>query len=255
MLSSVFILLAGSLICGIFLKERLKRLSPLLALGGSILLLIYEVLRSISIRFPALTSTYEGLIFMALSLSVLSLTLFKTGKYYKLYMTGLSMAVLLLAIASSPLFLQEARPPVPVLQSYWLVFHVALAFIGESLFTVAFIASLMWFKAKDIDKKKHLDRIIYQLILIGYITFTIGSLLFGAIWASYSWGRFWGWDPKETWALITWLTYTYYLHARLVSKSNSSKTQLISIIGFVFTIITLAGVQLLSTSMPSLHSY
>ncbi|HQB62588.1 MAG TPA: cytochrome c biogenesis protein CcsA, partial [Spirochaetota bacterium] len=82
--------------------------------------------------------------------------------------------------------------------------------------------------------------------------FTIGALLFGAIWAKNAWGRYWGWDPKETFALITFLVYTLYLHLRIIAKTKIKTTVIISVFGFLLTIFTFLGVNLL---LPGLHSY
>ncbi len=82
--------------------------------------------------------------------------------------------------------------------------------------------------------------------------FTAGALIFGAIWAQHAWGSYWSWDPKETWALITWIIYTGYLHTRFVKKMRGKGSAVISIIGFVFTIFTFFGVNYL---LSGLHSY
>lgn len=103
--------------------------------------------------------------------------------------------------------------------------------------------------SKDIDK---LDRYIYNFTVLGFIIFTIGGLIFGAVWAENSWGRYWSWDPKETWAFITWLTYAFYLHARLYKRFDRSAVNAIAILGFIVTIFTFLGVNLL---LSGLHSY
>ena len=103
--------------------------------------------------------------------------------------------------------------------------------------------------SKDIDT---LDRYIYNFAVLGFIIFTIGGLIFGAIWAENSWGRYWSWDPKETWAFITWLVYAFYLHARLYKRFDRSAVNAIAILGFIVTIFTFLGVNLL---LSGLHSY
>ena len=93
---------------------------------------------------------------------------------------------------------------------------------------------------------------MYTTIIIGYPIFTAGALIFGAIWAEAAWGSYWSWDPKETWALVTWLVYTGFLHTRLVMKLKGRISAIFSIVGFVFTIFTFAGVNYL---LVGLHSY
>ncbi len=165
---------------------------------------------------------------------------------------GTIVAIVLLALASSPLAPKEALPPIPALKSYWLVLHVAFSFIGEAFFVVSFISALALIFSKDLQRKELLDRITYTSIAIGYPIFTAGALIFGAVWAEKAWGRYWNWDPKETWALITWLVYTVYLHLRLLRGKKDSLTTWIAIVGFLCTVFTFFGVNYL---LSGLHSY
>lgn len=97
-----------------------------------------------------------------------------------------------------------------------------------------------------------LDEISYRAIAIGFPIFALGALLFAMIWAHEAWGRFWGWDPKETWALITFLFYTFYLHLRLSRGWQGLKSSWLAVIGFLVVMFTLVGVNLL---IAGLHSY
>lgn len=97
-----------------------------------------------------------------------------------------------------------------------------------------------------------LDEISYRAIAIGYPIFTLGALIFAMIWAYEAWGRFWGWDPKEVWALITWLFYTWYLHLRLSRGWLGSKSAWLTVIGFLVVMFTLIGVNLI---IAGLHAY
>ena len=106
--------------------------------------------------------------------------------------------------------------------------------------------------SREEEKKNELDKLTYTLIAIGYPVYTTGALIFGAIWAYYSWGSYWSWDPKETWALITWLTYTLYLHLRLIKKQKGKITAMLSIAGYIITLFTFFGVNFL---ISGLHSY
>ncbi len=215
--------------------------------------------RSVEIGFPALTNTYESLIFLSAAGNLVTAWLLRSGSGTKGtnpsagLLSGLHFTLLLLpALAASPLFRSLPRPPIPALQSGWLVLHVSFAFIGEALFLVAFVASLLQLAARDESKAVELDRISYRAIISGFPVYTAGALLFGAIWADQAWGRFWGWDPKETWALITWLVYALYLHVRLVVKVGRRVCAWIAVAGFLFTLFTFFGVNYL---LPGLHSY
>ena len=220
-----------------------------------VLLLIVTVQRSIKINFIAITNTYESLIFfsgiIALLLFIYRLRLKERALPF-ISFGGTVIAIVLLAIVSSPVFSKNVLPPIPALRSHWLVLHVTFAFIGEAFFALAFSASIYYLTCKDNEKKKEADRIIYTAIGIGYPLFTVGALIFGAIWAQYAWGSYWSWDPKETWALITWIIYTGYLHTRFIKRTKGKASAIISIIGCAFTMFTFFGVNYLLTG---LHSY
>ena len=95
-----------------------------------------------------------------------------------------------------------------------------------------------------------LDELGYQLILLGFLFLSIG-IITGAVWANSAWGRYWGWDPKETWSLITWFVYATLLHARLMRGWHGKRIAFLSIFGFASVLFTYFGVNLL----PGLHSY
>ena len=100
--------------------------------------------------------------------------------------------------------------------------------------------------------EQDLDEISYRAIAIGYPIFTLGALIFASIWAHQAWGRFWAFDPKETWALIVWLFYTAYLHLRLSRGWQGERSAWMSVIGFLIIMFTLIGVNLV---IAGLHSY
>ncbi|WP_328592529.1 cytochrome c biogenesis protein CcsA [Paenibacillus cymbidii] len=111
----------------------------------------------------------------------------------------------------------------------------------------AFISPML----KGMDPED-LDEIAYRSIAIGYPIFTLGALIFAMIWAAEAWGRFWGWDPKEVWALITWLFYAAYLHFRLSRGWQGKRSSWLAVIGFLVVMFTLIGVNLV---IAGLHSY
>ena len=149
-----------------------------------------------------------------------------------------------------------------IFSAFSAVCFVIFAFLGEAGFTIAFGASIMYLirrrladdspLARAFPSLDTLDRVSYRAIAIGFPIFTIGALIFGAIWAEAAWGNYWSWDPKETWALITWLVYTAYLHTRLVKKLRGKESVVLALVGFLFTIFTFFGVNYL---LSGLHSY
>jgi len=243
----------------VFLIRRGGKTDPVshfILFVAGLLLLATIVARSIQISFPAVTNTYEALVFFAAAICVvafvLRLTSKKTGILRFSVFGGTILALVLIMVSSSPLVPKDILPPIPALKSAWLVLHVTLAFIGEAFFAVSFIAAINYLVSKDEEKKREIDRIIYTTIIIGYPIFTAGALIFGAIWAENAWGSYWSWDPKETWALVTWLVYTAFLHSRLVMKLKGRVSAIFSLVGFIFTIFTFWGVNYL---LAGLHSY
>ena len=97
-----------------------------------------------------------------------------------------------------------------------------------------------------------MDEISYRAILIGFPLFALGGLFFAMIWAHEAWGRFWGWDPKEVWALITFLFYTAFLHLRINREWDGEKTAWLAIIGFGTIVFNQVFVNLV---IAGLHSY
>jgi cytochrome c-type biogenesis protein CcsB len=98
----------------------------------------------------------------------------------------------------------------------------------------------------------NLDEITYKSIAIGFPIFTLGGLIFGAIWADQAWGTYWGWDPKETWSLITWFVYAFYLHGRMLRGWRGKGVAIVAVVGFMAVIFTYLGVNLL---LSGLHAY
>lgn len=155
------------------------------------------------------------------------------------------------------------RPAMPALRSKWLIIHVLTAVCAYGAFAMSFALSLMYLLkdwlinrnssgkiARILPKLELLDELSYKVIFLGMPALTI-MLVTGAVWAEYSWGRYWSWDPKETWALITWFIYSAYLHIRLRGWKGK-KAAVLSIIGFLAVIFTFLGVSYL---LPGIHSY
>ncbi len=159
----------------------------------------------------------------------------------------------------------------PALRSAWRVPHVASAILAYGAFLLAFIFAVLYLVKDGLDKSQtgkdartvesfwsrrlpdtdFLDRMIYRTIAFGFLMQTI-LVIVGAIWAQYAWGRFWGWDPKETWSFITWIIYATYLHTRTSMGWRGRKSAWVAIIGFGAVAFTLLGVSYL---LKGLHSY
>ncbi len=209
------------------------------------------ILRGIEMNFIPITNVYEAVTFVAWIGAVVVFYMYKTHKI-PASVGFISTAVLVgfYAVSSSPLVSPEIAPPVPILRSYWLVLHISFAFLGEVFFIVSFAAALAYLFSKTKEKRARMDDLTYKTILIGFPFFTLGALVFGAIWAKFAWGRFWSWDPKESWSLITWLFYAGYLHSRYVLKWKGKKSIILALVAFAAMIFTFFGVDFLG----GLHS-
>jgi ABC-type transport system involved in cytochrome c biogenesis permease subunit len=164
---------------------------------------------------------------------------------------GAGLSVLCLVLLASSSFMDSApRPLVPALKSNWLTIHVLLSFISYAAFAVAFVAAIVFLASKD-KRSSKADETSYRSILLGYPFLTLG-IVTGAVWANQAWGSYWSWDPKETWALITWLIYGAYLHLRLTHGIQGIKSSIMAVIGFGLVLFTYFGVNYL---LSGLHSY
>ena len=206
------------------------------------------VLRTIEARHPPFSNIYESLIFFSWAI-VICYLIFEYR--YKLKTPGAFVLPLaLLALASARLLppgYRVVKPLLPALQSNWLIIHVASAFLAYACFAISFATAIMYL----LKKRDILDEISYKAVGIGFLLLTVG-IVTGAFWGHIAWGRYWGWDPKETWSLITWLIYVVYLHARFTAGWSGRKAAYVSIAGFLAVIFTFIGVTWL---MPGLHAY
>jgi cytochrome c-type biogenesis protein CcsB len=158
------------------------------------------------------------------------------------------------------------RPLMPALKSPWLNIHVTtimLSYAGlllGSLVAVFYLLRLRgvrWVKSMFGNMTlEDLDLLAYRFIVFAFPLLTLG-IITGAIWADQAWGRFWGWDPKETWSLITWLIWAGYLHTRLAFGWRGARSAWFAIVGIISVFITFFGVSFLAAyfSVKSLHTY
>ena len=144
----------------------------------------------------------------------------------------------------------------PALRSTWFSFHIGSAVFSYSAFMISACISVQYLvlsgKTEDKDERlEKLDYLSYRMIAFGFLMLTV-TILTGCIWAEQAWGAFWTWDPKETWALITWLIYAAYLHLRLQKKWQGKRMAVYSLVGIVCVLFTFIGVNIL---FSGLHSY
>jgi len=206
--------------------ERAARIATAMMILGFLLLLGGVISRGLSAKHVPWGNMYEFSITGALAF---------TGAYllalrkHDLRWLGLfvSISVLLTLGTAITLLYRESAPLVPALRSTWLVIHVIAAIISGGVFLLANVIAgaylyldameskgerKLW--AKRLPDLETLDQLSYRLVAFVFPLWTF-AVIAGAIWAESAWGRYWGWDPKETWAFITWVAYAAYLHARV----------------------------------------
>lgn len=184
-----------------------------------------------------------------------------------LFVTG--AVVVVLGLAETVIY-TPVGPLVPALNSYWLGIHVAAMTIATGVFFVAAVTGAVYIFAerwarqvaagraradhsilRRLPGPEALDRLAYRTVVFGFPVWTFG-LIAGAIWADQAWGRYWGWDPVETWAFITWVVYACFLHARATAGWRGRRAAYIQMVGFACLIFNTLVVQ---TFVTGLHSY
>ena len=152
---------------------------------------------------------------------------------------------------------QQILPLIPALQSWWMKIHVPANFIGYGAFCMAAmlgVAELLVLRKNGVrwlPDAQTIEEAMYKAIAVGFLFFTIATIL-GALWAADAWGRYWSWDPKETWAFIVWLNYAVWLHLRLVAGWRGKVLAWWAIIGLFITAFAFLGVNMF---LSGLHSY
>lgn len=176
---------------------------------------------------------------------------------YPIHILGIGaagLALVCLGLAVTVLY-TPAGELVPVLDSYWLVIHVAAAILSGGVFTIAALASGLYLirqRGEGGDASADtLGRVSYGLIVFAFPIWTF-AVIAGAIWAEAAWGRYWGWDPKETWAFITWVCYAAYLHAESTVGWRGKRAAWFSLLGYAAFLFNFVGVNIW---IPGLHSY
>ncbi|MEY4163396.1 MAG: hypothetical protein RLZZ79_348 [Actinomycetota bacterium] len=220
---------------------RSNRFATIAYTFATLALLIGVVARGISAERAPIGNMYEFSITGALTFSLAYLVV---GRKYDLRWLGLPISLLVLIILGTAVTLlyRPSAPLVPALQSIWLVIHVSAAIFSGGIFllsnTVA--ATYLWLDrmeskgersafAKRLPTLEVLDQLSYRLVALVFPLWTF-AIIAGAIWAEAAWGRYWGWDPKETWSFITWILYAAYLHARVTAGWKGKRAAWLSLI-------------------------
>lgn len=247
-------------------NENLAKIGTLSTLIGFITCTVSLGARWVQSGRPPFVNGYEYLVSFAWGIALIYLL--AEWRYKNRIFGGFVMPLpwLLLSyiVVIMPATQRNAENLMPALQSNWLHLHVATAIISYAAFAISLGTSIMYLIKQNMENNKSrsdfnkrmpsldaLDDISYKFIAIGFPLLSI-VIISGAIWAEFAWGRYWSWDPKETWSLITWLVYAAYLHARFTYGWRGSKAAWMSILGFIFVLFTFFGVNYL---LSGIHSY
>jgi len=198
------------------------------------------VFRTIIVKHAPFSNLYESLIFFSFIFAIkIMLTNIKEKKIFSLLILPIITSLIIGAIL--PYSFKEPNALIPVLNSIWMFIHVPSFFIGYVSLTFAFIITIIGY-----FNKNDLNDLIDNEIKLSFFFVAFG-IITGAFWAEQSWTIFWSWDPKETWALILWLSLLAVLHIK-----NRSVKKVFIIISFLIMLFTYFGIMFL---IPGLHSY
>lgn len=248
-------------------EERVGRAGLAVVYLGIGLVLACIVLRGLATMRAPWGNMYEFVNLMCLSGLVAGTIVLRRPQHRPLWVFLLVPVLIFLTVSGRWLY-ATAAPVMPALQSYWLPIHVSVVSLGSGVFLVAGIASSLFLlrtsRLGDPDAEgmlarlvqrfpdpQMLDRIAYRTTIFAFPVFGFG-VIFGAIWAEEAWGRYWGWDPKETVSFVAWVVYAAYLHARSTAGWRDRKAAWINIVGFVAMAFNLFFVNLVTVG---LHSY
>ena len=254
------------------LGERVGKAGLGLVYLGIGLLFACIVLRGLATSRAPWGNMYEFINLTSFCGLVAAAVVLRKPQYRALWVFVLVPVLILLTVSGKWLY-THAAPVMPALQSYWLPIHVSVVSLGSGVFLVAGVASILFLLKTSkygepapgqtsppgvlarivsrLPDAQTLDRIAYRTTIFGFPVFGFG-VIFGAIWAEEAWGRYWGWDPKETVSFIAWVIYAAYLHARSTAGWRDRKAAWINVVGFVAMVFNLFFINLVTVG---LHSY
>ena len=254
---------------------------------SNILFMLTLSIRWISEGYFPLSNLYESLIFLSWGISFIHLIIeYKTqSRLIGAIATPLMFFLSGFSSLTLPTDMQKALPLVPSLQSNWLMMHVSMMMVSYATLILGSLLSILYLAFVSFSGQKNqvvietsagslsstvsatipsasvtysklsllqtVDIWSYRIIGLGFPFLTIG-IISGAVWANEAWGSYWSWDPKETWALITWLVFAIYLHSRLLKGWQGKQAAILGSCGFFVIWICYLGVNFLG---KGLHSY
>jgi cytochrome c-type biogenesis protein CcsB len=264
LMTLVYLLATGAYIVSAFMRnELLNKICLGLFITGFGLNLTHFILRWMEAGRAPIKSRFEALLLLALTIGILSIAV---EVMHKVRFMGLFSSIsIMVTIYLAFLWYDTLIQNLPAaLQSYWFVPHVTVYFFGYAAGAIAFFSAVAYlFLPKPKQLKPHnllgqevldFEKYTYKLAVFAFVMLGLG-LVQGALWAKEAWGTYWAWDPKENWALISFLVIGMYLHFRFLPGWKGKKATWIVIIAFVTIIITFLGVTYLPSAQDSMHVY
>ncbi|MCO1656754.1 c-type cytochrome biogenesis protein CcsB [Pseudonocardia humida] len=240
--------------------ERLGRMAVALTVLGAGLHLASIVLRGVAAQRWPLGNMYEYTSMICLAAVVAWLVLLRRSPASRPVGLFVLLPVLILQFLAGTVLYVPAGPVVPALQSYWLSIHVTTIAASSGLLLVPGVASVLYLVRRTgrsnavldrLPSASALDRLAYRTTIVAFPLYTF-AIIVGAIWAEAAWGRFWGWDPKETVAFVAWVVYAAYLHARATAGWRTGAAAWINILAVAVMIFNLFFINMV---VAGLHSY
>ena len=227
------------------------------------------VIRGLAVHRVPWGDMYEFVIAVTCVAVLFFLGLMIRYRPYRLGLFFMAPIVIIIGLAQTIIY-TPAGPLVPALNSYWLAIHVTAITLATGTYVVAAVLAVVYLFAdrharraaaglpvrnsevfRLLPSPERLDQFAYRTVVFAFPLWTFG-IMAGAIWADEAWGRYWGWDPTETWAFITWVVYACFLHARVTAGWRGRRAAYIQLVGFACLLFNLLGVSLFITG---LHSY
>ena len=246
-----------------FRIKTLNRICLALFAVGFVLNTLFLIDRWIEAGRAPIKSRFEALILLAWCIALLSLIV---ELAHKIRFVGILSSITCVgSLALAFIWYDTLIENLPAaLQSFWFIPHVVIYFLGYAAATVSFftaILTLFFPNPKKLRENNLLgqeyldfDAYTYHVIVFAFLMLALG-LVMGALWAKEAWGTYWTWDPKENWALISFLVYGLYLHFRQVKGWRGKPATWFAILGFVAVVFTFLGVSYLPTAQDSVHVY
>lgn len=237
----------------VFKREPVSKAGWWAFLAGTACATAYLVVRGVLAGRLPLSNQFEFATAFAWGIAVMLIVLH--SRFQAQWAVAIAMPAVFLVMSYAALQPKEITELMPALKSAWFGLHIGAAVFSYAAFVLAGCAGLRYLllvkKGEEEGKLRSIDYLAYRLIALGFLLLTV-VILSGCIWAEQAWSAFWTWDPKETWALITWILYAIYLHLRLRMKKSGTGMAWFVVIAVPVVLFTFIGVN---TLLPGLHSY